>query len=360
MYGTDGNGYSPCNFHKIVVFNQSIKSGNFLVKPEDLNVSPTFDDPLTISSCLSFEDLDSDNIYELIAPDNILAYAFSDFDLSGFGSFYKIKRITSKGIYDITNQHKNFMVKVAEKNWNEILQKVSSTQKDNSQQSSEVIIPYFGNMVAYITAKSILGEYKEAMSLVTKRIEIDDLNFTLKGQKFPYEVEEFLIERGYIKKSDGLMVYLPQNNKLTCQQSIDSVKAELIKRKYFVDYKDANYGLIKPKLVINNDRIKQEYYEYPKNRTKTIVFQLSGNFDAVSDFLRSRKLMESLTARILGSCQDFGLVEYVHWYEGYVPVGYFPDNSVRTFTWMIDIDDSEYSRSDNGYTKYQWGYYFSP
>lgn len=72
--------------------------------------------------------------------------------------------------------------------------------------------------------------------------------------------------------------------------------------------------------------------------------------------------MESLSARILGSCQDFGLVEYAHWYEGYVPVGSFPDGSARSFIWVDTsyTGDNKYARSNSDDVKYKWGYYFSP
>lgn len=362
-YSSYGNGFKNCYITNMTLFDPNIASGYIVAKSKNLGISRL--DPETpndINSCINFQDLDKDKVVEIIATDGRFGYEFSACGACSSAP-EKVLKFTGNELVDVTNKYPNFIKKQAGEIWNRVvsINPKSSIDKGSSYGEDTARSGYFLAMATYVALKSLLGEYKEGMALVNKRIEIDDLYWTTEGQRFVYDVEEFLIERGYIKKSDGLMVYLPQNNKLTCQQAIDSVKSELIKRKYFVNYNAPHYGLIKPKLTIEKDAIKKWYYDYPKNRTKTVVFQLSGDFDLLVDFLRSPKLMESLTTRILGSCQDFGLVEYAHWYEGSVPVGYFPDGSVRTFIWVYDYSgNSEYTREINRVIQHKWGYYFSP
>lgn len=356
-YSSYGNGFNRCYITNMTLFDPNIPSGYIVAKNKNLGISRLdTETPNDINSCISFQDLDKDKVVEIIATDGRFGYEFSACGACSSAP-RRVLKFTGNELVDVTIKYPNFIKKQAGEAWDRVvsINPKSSIDKSSSYGEDTATSGYFLAMATYLALKSLLGEYKEGITLVNKRIEIDNLYWTTEGQRFVYDVEEFLIERGYIKKSDGLMIYLSQNNKLTCQQSIDSVKAELVKRKYFVNYNHPHSGLIKPKLVINNDGIKQGYYDYPKNRTKTVVFHLSGNFDAISDFLRSRKLMESFTARILSSCQDFGLVEYVHWYEGYVPVGYFSDDSVRTFIWFDYTGDSEYGRSNSDYIQLSLG-----
>ncbi|MGI0479718.1 hypothetical protein ACN4EE_02895 [Geminocystis sp. CENA526] len=362
-YSFYGNGFNNCNITNMTLFDPNIPSGYIVAKTTNLGVSRLEpENPNYIHSCIDFQDIDNDKVLEIIATDGRFGYQFGACGACSSAPL-KVLKFSGNELVDATIKYPNFIQKQAGEAWDRVLSinPKSSIENGSSYGRDTASSGYFLAMATYLALKSLLGEYKEGMALVNKRMEIDELKFTTEGQKFPYDVEEFLIDYRYMNKSDGLMVYLPQNNKLTCQQSIDSVKAELIKRKYFVNYNAPHFGLIKPKLTINKDIVKQWYYEYPQNRTKTVVFQLSGDFDALVDFLRSRKLMESLTARILGSCQDFGLVVYGHWYEGSVPVGYFPDGSVRTFIWVDNYSgNSEYTREINRVTQHKWGYYYSP
>jgi hypothetical protein len=78
-------------------------------------------------------------------------------------------------------------------------------------------------------------------------------------------------------------------------------------------------------------------------------------------FFNSPRLMTSLAARIISACDRVGLVEYVHWWEGYKPVGYFPDNTVRPFTLSDSKSHDRLVKTPTGKRYvYEWGYYFSP
>lgn len=150
---------------------------------------------------------------------------------------------------------------------------------------------------------------------------------------------------------------------IACSKAIDSVKSELIKRKYFVPWMDSHYsqyvGQTQPRMEIDTTSIQEWYYNYPKNRMKTITFYLSGDFNKLYGFLRSPRLMESISSPIFKLCSDVGMIQYRHWFEGGVPVGYFSDGRIKTFIW-VDSDDKLHSRQNNYRPQHEWGYYFSP
>lgn len=156
---------------------------------------------------------------------------------------------------------------------------------------------------------------------------------------------------------------IPQSS-ANCETAIASVKSSLAQRGYFIPWKTPR-RLIKPQVVFNNNSIQNYYYDYPTERTRTVTFFLSGDATKLyQGFLSSPQLMATLGAQIMSSCDRVGLVEFSHWHEGYVPVGYYPDLTARTFTWT-DIDENNpnqrWIQTENGSRiTYQWGYYFSP
>jgi hypothetical protein len=115
----------------------------------------------------------------------------------------------------------------------------------------------------------------------------------------------------------------------------------------------------------DKNSIQDNYYDYPADRTEAVVFELSGDMDKLyRGLMSSPQFMAILSAQIMSECDQVGLVEFHHWWEGFVPVGYFPDNTARTFTPVEFSSDSPYQKSietSNGSrAMYQWGYYFSP
>ncbi|MBD2652862.1 hypothetical protein H6G45_05000 [Synechocystis sp. FACHB-383] len=144
----------------------------------------------------------------------------------------------------------------------------------------------------------------------------------------------------------------------TCQDAIDGVKSYLVKNKYFIPWKWEG-GTVYPSVKLNDSNIREYYFDYPQERQSNLIFKLSGDFDKLyQGFLSSPQLMSDLAARIMGACPQIGLIDYNHWWEGGVPVGYFPDGTARTFIYT-DFD-SEFVRTTTNTTKFKWGYYFSP
>jgi hypothetical protein len=161
------------------------------------------------------------------------------------------------------------------------------------------------------------------------------------------------------------IVKLPPKSNLTCQQSIDKVKKDLVRRGFFVPY-TAMRTKKNSEVLIDNTTIQKEFYGYPIGRTETVEFRL-GN----TDFFRSPILMSTLASQIIGDCQNIGMVYFGHWYEGGYYFGYFPDNTARSFVNLF-LPLEEDSRSseqfkrnsrkvqtpDGERSQFQWGFYF--
>jgi hypothetical protein len=159
---------------------------------------------------------------------------------------------------------------------------------------------------------------------------------------------------------------ISETSRASCETAIASVKSSLAQGGYFIPWKiGRRIASIKPEVVFDNNSISNTYYDYPTERTQTLVFRLSGNGTRLyQGLMSSPQLMATLSAQIMAGCKQVGLVEFVHWHEGYVPVGYFPDNTARTFIWT-DLDrrspNQRWIRTAEGSRiLHQWGYYFSP
>lgn len=163
------------------------------------------------------------------------------------------------------------------------------------------------------------------------------------------------------------VVQIPKNSTLSCEEAINKVKGDLARRGYFIPWKtnSSRSGIVKPKIWIETNLIEDNYYNYPIERSEAVVFGLSGDSTKLyQGFMSSPRLMATLAAQIMGNCDRVGLVNFSHWWEGYVPVGYFPDSTARTFTWIDISSDSPYQKfietPEGSRVLYQWGYYFSP
>lgn len=145
---------------------------------------------------------------------------------------------------------------------------------------------------------------------------------------------------------------IPPASKISCPESIDKTRAWLVEKGAFVPYiSNARPGRIQPRAIIEAGRYSESYRSYPAQRPDKIVFYLSGDPDRIwQGVLGSGQTLTTFAALMMGSCQRVGLVEYRHWWEGYRPVGYFPDNTARAFTWVNGIDPRRET----------WGFYYSP
>lgn len=162
-------------------------------------------------------------------------------------------------------------------------------------------------------------------------------------------------------------VKLPKNSSMSCEEVINSVKIDLVGRGYFIPWKTLGPQgkLIQPQVLVDKNLIQKNYYDYPVDRSESVVFRLSGDMNKLySGLMSSPQLMATLSAQIMAECDQVGLVEFAHWFEGFKPVGYFPDNTARTFTWVDPGSSSPYERSvktpEGSRVVFQWGYYFAP
>ena len=151
-------------------------------------------------------------------------------------------------------------------------------------------------------------------------------------------------------------VRIPTSSNRTCQQSIDFVSRELASKGAFVPFNThvVPGGRVEPRVSIKSIRNGNFYSTYrnpPSNRLELVEFQLSGNADRIwQGVLSSPQFLTTLASQIMVSCPRVGMVDYRHWFEGHIPVGYFSDGTARAFTWV------QY----NNPRVNEWGYYNSP
>lgn len=145
---------------------------------------------------------------------------------------------------------------------------------------------------------------------------------------------------------------IPSSSQISCQQSINKTRVWLVEKEAFIPFTTTTRpGRIQPRVTIENGNYSQTYRTYPSSRPEKIVFYLSGDASRIwQGVLGSPKTLSTFAAIMMAACPRVGLVEYRHWYEGYLPVGYFADNTARAFTW-VQYDDP---RRDT------WGFFYSP
>lgn len=156
------------------------------------------------------------------------------------------------------------------------------------------------------------------------------------------------------------IVPLPEDSSISCEESIDRVKAELSRKGFFVPLNSYPEKL-EPFVKIDKNNIPQYYYDYPKDRTETVIFGLG----EVTNLHSSPKFMATLAAQIMAECNSVGLITFAWLFEGGINVGYFPDRTVQIFTWIdLDLDDKEHLKvietAKGQQVLYRWGYYYSP
>ena len=164
------------------------------------------------------------------------------------------------------------------------------------------------------------------------------------------------------------IVEVPPKSRLSCDDAIANVKEYLTQRGFFVPWKSPRGGTGNPQVKIDKNTIQRGYYGYPSDRTESIVFVLG----EVRNLYSSPKLMATLASQIMADCNSVGLVSFAYWWEGSANVGFFSDNTARTFINIYAVRSREeeeklratYSRTiktPNGDRRqFQWGYYFTP
>jgi hypothetical protein len=149
----------------------------------------------------------------------------------------------------------------------------------------------------------------------------------------------------------------------SCSDSQASVTSELRSKGFFIPYRvgqgSSRSRTIYPKLTLDDQQIQKYYYGYPQERTQALSINLSGDSTKLYvGLLSSPVYLSQLSARIMSSCPSIGLINFNHWWEGGVPVGFFPDGTARTFQY-IEFRDKNHTARQGDVTQYEWGYYFS-
>ena len=166
--------------------------------------------------------------------------------------------------------------------------------------------------------------------------------------------------------SPKLGMSLPNRSGESCGAAIDAVKLDLAQQGYFIKWKGIRGNPIYPRTELNGGEIQGAYYGYPEDRTDTVTFFLAGDLTRLyKGLMSSPVLMATLGGRVMSACDRVGIINFSHWYEGYVPVGYFPDGTVRVFQWTDRRgSNGQHQRQtetpEGTRIQYEWGFYSSP
>lgn len=158
-------------------------------------------------------------------------------------------------------------------------------------------------------------------------------------------------------------VDVPPDSRLSCDEAIANVKEDLAQRG-FLRPLPSRRGEIVQTVRMDKTHIQEYYYDYPSDRTERVMFVLR----EVTDLYNSPKLMATLASQIMSDCNMVGMVSFARWQEGLINVGFFADNTAKTF--MLTYDSSKpfedqptthrrNVRTPNGVrSQFQWGYDF--
>ena len=172
--------------------------------------------------------------------------------------------------------------------------------------------------------------------------------------------------------NESVSIEIPPDSEQSCADAVGTVESELVEKGFFSPWEGeiapGKAVQVTPEIRESANDIENSYHGYPAGRTHTVNFDLSGEVNKVYTLLTSPQLMSILSAQIMSDCPQVGLVRFNHWLEGGVPVGYFPDNTARSFigvSWgrtpgFISEEDIEIRtvETQNGSRRlYPWGYY---
>jgi hypothetical protein len=162
-------------------------------------------------------------------------------------------------------------------------------------------------------------------------------------------------------------VDVPSDSRLSCDEAIANVKGDLTQRGFFVQWRMPRGVIGNPQVKMDKSTIQTRYYGYPSDRTERVIFVLG----EISNLYSSPKLMATLASQIMADCNNVGMVSFAYWMEGSANVGFFSDNTARTFINIYAIrprEDQEklqnmHSRRlqtpDGVRFQYQWGFDFT-
>jgi hypothetical protein len=194
------------------------------------------------------------------------------------------------------------------------------------------------------------------------------MNTPLKTLGFIVSTAIFTMNVSAASARETVIIPLPVNPGVSCEAAINGVTADLAKKGFFIPWQQriANQTRrIQPGVFRDKD-IRESFFDYPPERPEVVAIQLSGDMNKLyAGVMSSPRYMAALSGQIISACNRVGLVTFRHWWEGYIPFGYFSDGSVREFK-LVDINPNgtKYMRTiqtRRGATIiFLWGYYFSP
>jgi hypothetical protein len=160
-------------------------------------------------------------------------------------------------------------------------------------------------------------------------------------------------------------VRLPEASGTGCEAAIEGVKTDLARRGLFIKWKNFRGKTVYPRVERDGDFIGKYYYDFPTDRSERVIFSLTGNAPGLHQgFLSSPVLMANLAGQVMADCPAVGMVSFYDGWESHVPVGYFPDGTVRRFQW-VEMDPENPHQRWNRNVKgskvlYEWGFYYTP
>ncbi len=160
-------------------------------------------------------------------------------------------------------------------------------------------------------------------------------------------------------------VRLPESSGAGCDAAIEGVKKDLARRGLFIKWRNARGKTMYPRIDRDGDFIGKYYYDAPADRSERVMFSLTGVAPGLHQgLLASPVLMAKLGSQVMADCPTVGMVSFYDGWESSVPVGYFPDGTVKRFKWVEMDPDNPHQRwnlkAKGSKVKYEWGFYYTP
>jgi pimeloyl-ACP methyl ester carboxylesterase len=182
-------------------------------------------------------------------------------------------------------------------------------------------------------------------------------------QDIPMDLAHGEASRMYSKADSSVLAILnsygdSEKSIPSCNATIDSVKAELTRKGFFVPYKVVHLGkVIRPGIRVDKSQIRKYWFDYPEDRTESVVFSLG----EVGGLWTSPKYMATLASKIINSCRSVGIVDFSWIHEGSAIYGFFPDGGVKEF--KPPTQDGNYRQvatPEGNVGQWRWGIYVGP
>jgi hypothetical protein len=158
---------------------------------------------------------------------------------------------------------------------------------------------------------------------------------------------------------------------LSCVDAQSSLLAQLRAKKAYIPFLNTGFtGGRKVQMLmprppeIDSNLIRSGFFDIPSARNDALIISLAGEANYLwYGIMSSPSLLAKLSAEIMSACPNVGLIEYRHWWEEVVYVGYFSDNSARLFKDTNRYEESSKDKFSNHDStlqgkrrQWKWGY----